>query len=84
MTQSLADFLEVVTDTSKTAVMFVLLGFAAFFRIKGYIDSQNFTDLLKTTTIAYFGTSGVVHFTSMIKDHLSNKLEELKNQGKVS
>ena len=84
MKQSLADFLEVFTDLDKTAVMAVLLVLSAIFRIKGYVDGQGFVDLIRTTTIAYFGTSTATHFTSMIKDHLSNKLEELKNQGKVS
>ncbi len=84
MTQGLADFLEVLTDTSKTVVMAILLILATIFRIKGYVDGQGFVDLVRTTTIAYFSTATVVHFTSMVKDHLSSKLEELKNQGKTS
>lgn len=84
MTQGIADFLEILTDTSKTCVMAILLILATVFRIKGYVDGQGFVDLVKVTTVAYFGTASVVHFTTMIKDHLSNKLEELKNQGKAS
>ncbi len=84
MTQGLADFLEVLTDTSKTAVMGILLILATIFRIRGYVDGQGFVDLVRTTTVAYFGTASVIHFTTMVKDHLAGKLEELKNQGKAS
>lgn len=80
MTQQIADFLEIFQDTSKTVVMSVLLMISVFFRIKGYVDSEGFVDLMRTTTVAYFGTSTVVHFTSMIKDHLANKLEQIKSQ----
>lgn len=77
MQQKLADFLEVFTDVNKTAVMAVLLILATIFRIKGLIDGEGFVDLLKTTTVAYYGTATVVHFTSMVKDHLATKLEAL-------
>ncbi len=80
MTQQLADFLEVFTDVNKTFVMAVLLMVSVFFRVKGYIDGQGFVDLLKTTTIAYFGTATAGHFTEMVRDHLSNKLEQIKSQ----
>jgi hypothetical protein len=80
MKQTLADFLEVFEDTNKTVVMAILLFISAFFRIKGYIDGQGFVDLVKTTTIAFFGTTSVVHFTSMVKDNLANKLEQIKKQ----
>lgn len=80
MTQGMADFLETLGDTSKTAVMAVLLILATVFRIRGYIDGPGFVDLMKTTVVSYFSTTAVVHFTSMVKDHLSNKLQEIKNQ----
>lgn len=80
MKQSLADFLEVFQDVNKTAIMLFLLAVSAFFRIKGYVDSDGFVSLLQTTTVAYFGTTTVVHFTSMVKDHLANKLESLHVQ----
>lgn len=75
MKQSLADFLEVFQDVNKTAVMSVLLAIATIFRVKGFITDSGFVDLMKTTTISYFGTATVVHFTSMIKDHLADKLQ---------
>ena len=80
MKQSLADFLEVFTDTNKTAIMLFLLGLSSFFRVKGYITPDGYVDLVKTTTISFFGTTTCVHFVGMIKDHLATKLETLKGQ----
>ena len=84
MKQSLADFLETFEDVNKTAIMLFLLTLSSIFRIKGYITPDGFVELVKTTTIAFFGTTTVVHLTSMVKDHLANKLEELHNQGNSS
>jgi hypothetical protein len=78
MNDKLADFLEVFTDTNKTAVMAILLILGCILRIKGYVDGGQLTELLKTTTVSYFATTTVSHFTSMAKDHLANKLQELK------
>jgi hypothetical protein len=69
----LANLLEVFNDTNKTTVMFLLLVLGSVFRVKGYIDSEGFITLLKTTTVSYFGTSTVIHFTSMIKDSIASK-----------
>ena len=73
MPQWLADLLEVFTDTNKTTLMACLLGLGSIFRIKGYIDGSQFVELIKTTTISYFGTNTVIHFTSMIKEAISTK-----------
>jgi hypothetical protein len=75
MKQSLANFLEVFTDVNKTAIMLILLIVAVLFRIKGYIDGDNLVDLLKTTTISYFGTTTVIHFTQMVKTNLESKIQ---------
>lgn len=80
MKQQLADFLEVFGDVNKTAVLAVLLLIATILRVKGYIEPSGFVDLCKTTTISYFGTTVASHFTSMIQDHLGNKLEAIKAQ----
>jgi hypothetical protein len=75
MNQKLADILEVLNDTSKTCVMAILLLLATAFRIKGYVDSDGFVNLIRTTTIAYFSTSTAVHFVSMVKDSVASKLQ---------
>lgn len=74
MTQAMADFLEIFTDTSKTTIMFLLLIVAIALRVDNYIDGSGFVSLMQTTTVAYFGTTTLVHFTTMIKDHLEAKL----------
>ena len=73
MPQWLADFLEVFQDVNKTSLMIVLIILGSIFRLKGYVDGGQFVDLLKTTTISYFGTNTVIHFTSMIKDSLASR-----------
>lgn len=75
MSQTLADFLEVFNDTNKTVIMAALLGISIFFRTKGYITPDGFVDLIKTTVVSYYGTTTVIHFTSMIKDSLAAKLK---------
>lgn len=73
MPQWLADFLEVFQDVNKTSLMIGLLILASIFRIKGFIDGGQFVELIKTTTVSYFGTNTVIHFTSMIKDAIASK-----------
>lgn len=73
MPQWLADFLEVFQDVNKTSLMVCLLVLASIFRVKGFIDGGQFVELIKTTTVSYFGTNTVIHFTSMIKDAISSK-----------
>lgn len=87
MTEGLSNFLEVFSDVNKTAILIILLVIGCVFRIKGYIDGPGFIDLSKTTTISFFGTTTVVHFTSMIKDVIADKakgsiskIEEIHNE----
>jgi len=80
MKQGLQDFLETFEDVNKTVIMLFLLGLSSFFRVKGYITPDGFVELIKTTTVSYFGTASVVHIGTVIKDHLANKLETLKGQ----
>ncbi|CAM6004828.1 unnamed protein product [Sphagnum balticum] len=53
--------------------MFLLMIIGVWFRLKGYLSGDNFTDLLKATVIAYFGANSVEHFTSMVQQHLVSK-----------
>ena len=73
MPQWLANFLEVFQDVNKTSLMIALLILASSFRIKGYIDGGQFVQLITTTTVSYFGTNTVIHFTSMIKEAIASK-----------
>lgn len=79
MTQSVADFLEIVTDTSKTGIMFVLLVVGIILRVKGYIEGPGFVDLMRTTTVAYFSTTTIVHFTEMLKTQIASKIADAKD-----
>jgi hypothetical protein len=73
MKQKMIDFLNVFQAMNKSLVMLLLIVISMLFRTKGYISGDNFVDLLKATVVSYFGVTGVVHFTSMVKDHLASK-----------
>ncbi len=84
MSDKLADFLEVFGDVNKTAVMLLIMAIGVILRVYNLVDGGSLTDLLKTTTLAYFGTTTVVHFTSMVKDHLASTAKQVldKVEGK--
>jgi hypothetical protein len=73
MKQKLIDFLNVFQALNKSIVMFLVLLIAIVFTVKGYLSGSNFVDLAKATVVSYFGVTGVVHFTSMVQQHLINK-----------
>ena len=73
MKQRLVDFLNIIQGLRKTLVMFLLMIIGVWFRLKGYLSGDNFTDLLRATVIAYFGANSVEHFTSMVQQHLVSK-----------
>lgn len=70
MTQKVVDFLNIFQGFRKTIVMLMLILIGVIFRIKGYIGPDNMVDLLKATTISYFGSNSIEHFTAMYKTHL--------------
>ncbi len=73
MKQKWLDFLNIIQGLRKTLVMFLLMIIGVWFRLKGYLSGDNFTDLLRATVIAYFGANSVEHFTSMVQQHLVSK-----------
>lgn len=73
MKQKVIDFLNIFSALNKSIVMFLLLAISIIFRVKGYLNGDNFVELIKSTVISYYGVTGLVHFTSMIKDHLASK-----------
>lgn len=73
MKQKLIDFLNIIQGLRKTLVMFLLMIIGVWFRLKGFLSGDNFTDLFKATVIAYFGANSVEHFTSMVQQHLVSR-----------
>ena len=61
--------------------MFILLIVTCIFRVRGYIDSDNWGAVLRETVVAYFGTHMVEHYTAMVKERLNSKgKEEVKQK----
>ena len=73
MKQKWLDFLNIIQGLRKTLVMFLLMIIGVWFRLKGYLSGDNFTDLFKATVIAYFGANSVEHFTAMVQQHLVSR-----------
>lgn len=47
---------------------------AMVFRVKGFINGSDMVDLLKDTTLGFFGANGVEHIVNCIKDGNATKL----------
>lgn len=73
MNQKIADFFNIFLGLRKTLVMLLLMAIAVIFRVKGYLSGDNVVDMLKATTISFFGANSVEHFTAMVKEHLASK-----------
>lgn len=73
MKQRMIDFLNVFQGLRKTIVMLLLMIIGVWFRVKGYLDGNNFVSLFSTTVVSYFGANACEHFTSMVQDHLACK-----------
>jgi hypothetical protein len=82
MTQQISDFIEILGDTNKTFVMVAIMALGVFFRVKGYVNGTEWTDLMRATIVSFFGTATMVHMTGVIKDHLAAKVEAMKGQSK--
>ena len=73
MNQKILEFIGIFTGMRKTLVMFLLIFVGIVFRVKGYLSGDNFVDLLKGTTIAFFSANGLEHLTSTVKEYINSK-----------
>ena len=73
MKQKMIDFLNVLQVFNKSLVMLLVLAIGVWFRLKNYLNGDNFVELIKTTVIAYFGAHVSEHFVTMVRDHLASK-----------
>ena len=78
MAQYLVNFLNAFQGLRKSIVMLALIAIASVFRVKGLIDPENFSSLLKATVVSYFGSNSIEHFSTMVKTHLESKAGMLK------
>jgi hypothetical protein len=73
MVQCVINFINVFAGLRKTIAWFSLMAIAIAFRLKGYIDGDQFVDLAKNTFLGFVAGNGVEHISSTIKEFLNSK-----------
>ena len=63
----------------KFLVMAGLMGLGVLFRVKGLISGDNFVDLLKGTSIAFFASNSVEHIKKAITSYVDSKGNKKEN-----
>lgn len=76
MKQKLAEFINLVFGFRKFLLMLAICLIAVIFRIKGLIDGSDMVDLLKTTSLGFFGSNGVEHIVTCIKEYNAGKASQ--------
>ena len=79
MSAYILDFLNILTGLRKTVVMLLVMVISTWLIVRGYLNGQNYTELLKTVVIGFFGANSVEHFSSMVQAHLQGKLPQSSN-----
>lgn len=73
MKQKLAELINIVFGFRKFLLMLAICLIGVIFRIKGLVDGSEMVDLLKTTTLGFFGANGVEHVITCIKEYNAGK-----------
>lgn len=73
MTQRVSDFLDAIMGFRKFIAFILLFIVGIVFRLTGFVDGAQFTDLMKNVAVAFFATNGLEHFTTMAKDFIAAK-----------
>lgn len=67
MKQKVAELINIIFGFRKFLLMLALFAIGIIFRVKDYIDGNQFVDLLKSTTISFFAANGVEHVVTTVK-----------------
>lgn len=67
MKKKLAEFFNLIFGFRKFLLMLFVLTVAIVFRVKSLINGSEMVDLVKATTIAFFGANGVEHIMTVVK-----------------
>ena len=73
MFQKVQEIMSVILGLRKLVIMLALILIAIVFREKALIDGGQLVDLLKTTTLAFFGSNSVEHIKSAISSYMDTK-----------
>jgi hypothetical protein len=74
MKQKIAELINVIFGFRKFLLMLVIVIIGVVFRLKGLVDGAELVDLLKTTTLGFFGANGIEHVVNCIKDNNATKI----------
>jgi hypothetical protein len=77
MDENEVEWFSLIFGYRKTIVMALLILLAIIFRIKGYIDGGQLVDLLKNTTLAFFGANGFEHLTLTVRQYINSKGQKM-------
>lgn len=66
MKQKVAEIFNLIFGFRKFLLMLALFAVGIVFRVKGYLDGNQFVDLLKGTTISFFAANGVEHIVRTV------------------
>lgn len=67
MKQKVAELINIIFGFRKFLLMLALFAVGIIFRITDHLDGNQFVDLLKNTTIAFFTANGVEHIVATVK-----------------
>lgn len=78
MSDKLSEFLNIFIGLRKTIAWFVLMALAAVFRIKGYIDGGQFTDLSKAVFLGFVAGNMTEHLSTTVTNYLNSQGQQVK------
>ena len=81
MKRQLAEFVNILFGFRKFLLMLTVVLVMIVFRIYGLVNGAEMVDLLKATTIAFFGANGVEHIMTVVKGGMDAKAAALAPTG---
>lgn len=78
MFEKLSEIIGLLLGLRKFIIMLILVGVGIIFRIKNYLSGDNFTDLMKATTIAFFASNSMEHFKKAVTTFVDSKVQKVK------
>lgn len=73
MKEKIAEWLNVVFGMRKFIAWFFLFTIGVIFRLKDYVNGEQFVDLMKSTFAGFVAGNTVEHLVSFGKDYMNSK-----------
>jgi len=75
--KKLLEFLDLLIGFRKFSIMLLLTLTSLTLLLFKILDGNNWVDLMKAVSIAYFASNSVEHLSQFAKDFIANKLKDL-------